>query len=135
MAINIPLLRKMVEWVEEQEALQPSQREWYQGAWLSVSGKWTNEQLDWCGTRCCVAGKIALLEGWEPAWDHPEARPIWTDYVKKDGEVRHVEAVAYEALGLDQLGELYEYEIALFEGENNAAMVRAEAEALAGERL
>lgn len=115
--INIPLLRKVVEWVEEQEALSTGKRQWKQMIWF--------ERNNWCGTRCCVAGKVALLEGWEPVWEENE-----TARVEKDGEVQGVALVARDLLGLNSF-----QADRLFAARNTAADVRYYAEQLAGERL
>lgn len=53
-----------------------------------------DEQVWSCGTAACVAGWTALLNGWRPIGDDPEA-------VFKDGVVRDVRGLARELLWLD----------------------------------
>lgn len=121
---NIPLLRKMVEWAEEQETLTTG-REWHQGNWFTKEPLGT-AFLD-CGTSYCLAGKIALDAGWKPEWD---GTGFITATVVKDGEALFVRDVANELLGLheDQTRWLFFYR-------NNAARVREVAETIAGEKL
>jgi hypothetical protein len=130
---DVPLLRKTVEWVEEQEALTES-REWDQGSWYAAA-----YEEPWCGTVYCVAGKIALDHGWKPCHFLPEAEN-WV----KDGEVRDIEELASEILGLrvciaERSGfaacDPDQHDQALFHGDNTAADVRRIAERIAGERL
>lgn len=73
--IDVPLLRKAVEWVEEQEALPPRQREWRQSVWRGVAfrpagivqGPLQAARVvsggRSCGTTYCVAGYIAEMTG------------------------------------------------------------------------
>jgi len=134
---NIPLLRKAVEWVEEQDALPEIDREWWQGGyvtppnymadhlvrmvWNSDGTRVNNEQLNQirahCGTAYCVAGWVGM---------HADSRYTTTDVV--DGI--HVRYVAITELGLtdEQAG-------ALFDGSNSATQVRRIAEKIAGEKL
>lgn len=120
MNVNVPLLRKVVEWVEEQEGLQGTEREWYQATWIS--------RYNWCGTQMCVAGKIAILEGWTPVFTDSEHMATAT--VEKDGIEENVETVALEALGVSR--EIYWDKFYLFDGDLTAAQVRKQAEGLAG---
>jgi hypothetical protein len=129
---NIPLLRKAVEWVEEQAALPEEERTWDQGVWR-------------CDTAMCVAGYISDLEGWHIYREssmsvrHPET-----------GQIRSISHVARQALGLDEVAStaLFVETIADervirddgFEELNidvqaTARNVRIVAEAIAGERL
>lgn len=91
---DIPRLRKIVEWAEEQEALDRSDRQWNQQIWL-------NE----CGTACCVAGKVVLDDGWKPIRD-PLSGGL---EVHKDGRRSDVVSVATQILGLtnSQAGQLF----------------------------
>lgn len=133
---NVPALRKLSEWVTNQESLTEG-REWLQSAWIvsdgqrfvadrraeMASGMWS------CGTAMCVAGKVALDAGWNPVWSH---NIEWSSSVDvTDGNViRQVDDVAQEILGLtwDQAAEL-------FRGSNDAERIRTLAEEYAGERL
>lgn len=124
---NVPYLRKMVEWVEEQDALtfDSGEREWNQGTWFRKKvGKWAG--VEWCRTTCCVAGHVSLLEGWTPIFDQDG----YVESVEKEGEVELVAKVAADALGLDA-----PQAIRLFNAVNSAPVIRMIAEEIAGERL
>lgn len=120
MSVNVPLLRKAVEWVEEQALLPMHLREW--------------DQAHWCGTRCCVAGWVALHEGW--------SRTKLESVVTKDGRSRTVDEVASKALGLTEpqaiglfLGTIVEDEDFKVDAWHTATEVRRVAEEIAGEPL
>jgi hypothetical protein len=53
-----------------------------------------------CGTTACLAGTLALLDGWEPVW--PKRWTGWdytsAEYVKKGGRRRRVPLVAREII-------------------------------------
>lgn len=125
---NVPLLRKMVEWAEEQEGLTfnaGGQRVWDQALWFGqVTGR--RGAQDWCRTTACIAGQVALIEGWTPVFDDDG----YADTVELDGERRLVAEVAARTLGLDAA-----QAIRLFRSTNDAATVRMVAEEIAGERL
>jgi hypothetical protein len=136
---NIPLLRKAVEWVEEQEALPWIDRNWWQGDYYvdplfwatimvctSANGKYRTASAQrraaqlvapHCGSAYCVAGKIGA------DLDERYATSQVVDGV-------HVAAVAREALGLDD-GQAQ----LLFAGSNKAADIRRLAEEFAGQPL
>ena len=134
--VNIPLLRKAVEWVEFQATLPEIDREWYQARYIAppeimalnliqVTTETTSpeyrQQLatlaHHCGTAYCVAGYVGQL-----ASDDYK----YTDQV---GDL-HVSEFARRELGITQ-----EESQRLFAGENNAAAVRRIAESIAGEAL
>lgn len=103
---NIPLLRKVVEWVEEQDALPYDKCTWNQMYWAEESN---------CGTVYCVAGKIAH-----------DLHPDWSvDKIDK-----YAKGVAMQAL---EIG--HEDADRLFHENNSAEDVREVAEWIAGERL
>lgn len=125
---NIPLLRKMVEWVEEQDRLEEN-REWYQSEWIVTPSEYPelyDEAENWCGTACCVAGKVALMDGWKAADFYSGSATT----VTKDGEYREVREVAAELLGIPDYGGH-----PLFDGNNTATDIRRIAEEIAGEPL
>lgn len=129
--VNIPLLRKAVEWAEAEAAKPAELREWDQRFWITpASATDPNLNLDgddgwfpWglaisyreglseqCGTAYCIAGYIDSL----------------------DGPVRYpgIPERASEKLGID------EYQAAeLFDSANDIEKVREVAERIAGERL
>jgi hypothetical protein len=90
--VNAKRLQAVLEWVreeaEKQEAGLPS--EWDQGHWFSRPAG--------CGTACCIAGKAALMDGWEPSFD--QIFFTNTSVVRKGRTERAAEYVAAEYLGL-----------------------------------
>lgn len=139
--VNIPLLRKAVEWVEEQAKLPKIDREWDQNYWVALPtdvaahlaeevvleslpgpSKLKFNDIQWalsahCGTTYCVAGYVAMCD--DPRYAN-------------DSEVDGIPAKhkAEELLGLDftQANKLFHYG-------NTAEDVRRIAEQIAGERL
>ncbi len=133
--VNIPLLRKAVEWVEEQDKLPEIDREWLQASYQVdpiahshflvtdiPTPSWeraaVQEQLiPHCGTAYCVAGYVGQLV--DERYKH----------VQQIGDV-HVSAVAIKALGLTDVQAKM-----LFHGTNDAERIRELAELFAGEKL
>lgn len=116
--VNIPLLRKAVEWAEAEAAKPKSQSLWHQGAWSETAG---------CGTAYCIAGYVAQVV---------DARYEQSQNV----EGVHVSNFAAEALGIggqvDSCGqENCTCTVDLFSASNTIADVRRIAEDIAGERL
>lgn len=132
--LNVPLLRKAVEWVEEQDALDLSvahhqallegspsyehdhgtDRWWNQQTWLKASD---------CGTAMCLAGFVVTLAGYEPTYD--------AAYCALPGKYKvTVSDTAQQLLGLSDL-----QAGRLFAPNNTAADIRELAEAYAGEKL
>jgi len=105
--VNRAKLIEVAQWAAGQQALKdlglPS--EWSQASWLSeregvAAG-------GWCGTACCIAGKVALDAGWKPILhtfdDGSTSLSSDTRVVKEiDGQLvtRDVAAVAREVLQL-----------------------------------
>lgn len=124
MTINVPLLRKTVEWVEEQEKLDPltnPERIWNQQHWY-----WEQSfgcELDnWsCNSVMCIAGKIAIDAGWEPEGE---------SMMSRDDLMLPAAHIASLELGLSN-----SQATRLFDGDNNAESIRRIAEEIAGERL
>lgn len=114
LTLNVPLLRKMVKWVEEQEALPRDRREWRQDWWAQPAP---------CGTAYCVAGKIATDAG------HTVDR--YNGHIE-DG--RHAAAVARQLLRASSHNRDNKHGY-LFAAHNTAADIRRIAEHMAGERL
>jgi hypothetical protein len=122
--VNIPLLRKAVEWAETEAAKPPELCEWNQGSWVAVVDPMDRQEIGTgyttkslgkaqeCGTCFCVAGYVVEVV---------------------DGRT-HVDLIpdrAAELLGID----MYEAMAGLFSTDNTIADVRRIAEDLAGERL
>lgn len=115
--VNIPLLRKAVEWAEA-EAVKPDGEfcAWRQGEWRTDMK---------CGTVYCIAGFVAQTV------DQRYATANTVEDV-------HVSQFAAEALGLTLGGcglDGCTCEVHLFDGANTIEDVRRIAESLAGERL
>jgi len=122
--VNVPLLRKAVEWVEAQIELD-GWGQWDQTAWVTPEG----ERIDLydlevgCGTAYCVAGYIGQLLN--PAY----AGDMWGGGAPFEGGV-HVSDIAREALGLTTMqADL------LFESTNGPRRIRELAEGFAGGAL
>ena len=113
--VNIPLLRKAVEWAEAEAQKPYADCAWHQAAYVlpkeiaSGAGKSRD-----CGTCYCIAGYVASLV--DPGYEYVNdmAAP----------------AIALEALGLDAYGDR-----GLFAPNNTIEDVRRIAEEIAGERL
>ncbi len=121
--VNIPLLRKAVEWVESQEALPPETRQWMQSYWVTPEEERVGllRHPRGCGTAYCVAGWIA-------AQKHPELAHTQSAVI--NGVLTYSSEVAMSELGLSE----YE-DRGLFNGANTAANIRRIAEEIAGEKL
>ena len=120
--VNIPLLRKCVEWAEA-EAMKLDQREsqWEQGAWVRMAEDIGRN----CGTCYCIAGYVTLMgEGIER-----DEVGIF-GFRDVSGKTIFPCKYAQESLGLSdrQTGQL-------FRAANTIEDVRRIAEEIAGERL
>jgi hypothetical protein len=119
--VNVPLLRKAVEWAEGEHALGFDSEgrpygAWYQGEWMVLSGE-DSEVTMHCGTSYCIAGYVA--QTLEPRF----AEGAYVDDV-------HVAEFARDALGITDL-----QASRLFHGSNKIRDVRQVAERIAGEPL
>lgn len=144
---NIPMLRKYVEWVEEQDALPVFQREWEQGTWalspeaIKREGKVLQRrkeeghsfygyrhrlleryEANVCGTAYCVAGRITA-DTYGPCDEEGE-------FYDQNGNEVDPSVYAREVLGLS-----WPQAETLFDADNSAADIRRLAERYAGERL
>lgn len=97
---NVEMLRLV------QKQIHNEPESWNQRYWFTRSRRFMNEA--WCGTRACVAGTAALLDGWSPAWEEGPTYSM-TGHVHKDGVVAYVGDVARELLNLheDEANELF----------------------------
>jgi hypothetical protein len=122
---NLPLLRKAVEWVEEQAAKPERHRGWYQPAWRETASELDRD----CGTCYCLAGHVVESSG--ATWlDDETVAPEPGDFPEK------YEFVGHRARLL--LGLTRDEGHSLFRGVNSAADIRRIAEriaARAGDRL
>ena len=134
--VNIPLLRKAVEWVEEQAQLPDDECQWVQSEWTAVrignrildpefdAGDYTREELlaiaqrGECETTYCVAGYIGVMlsDAYKYTWA-PKNQP-------------HVDVFAARALGISENDKWR-----LFNATNSAEDVRRIAEEIAGQPL
>lgn len=156
--VNIPLLRKAVEWVEEEAQKPLIDRRWYQDDWVrrpdQRADDITNQvaaecdavarfEFDFerveevlaehCGTAYCVAGYIGQM------LDKRYEKSTVVDGV-------HVSVFAADALGIQYetvpVIDMYDAKethceavVDLFNGWNDAETIRAFAEQYAGEKL
>jgi hypothetical protein len=133
--VNVPLLRKGVEWVEAEAEKPFIDSQWYQGSWVTNTElraaqliydvplrDYTNEKIqhvaDHCGTAYCLAGYVGQLL---------DERYVGT---AKPEDAIHVADFATDALGLTN-----EEADRLFFSGNTAADIRTIAEQIAGEKL
>lgn len=124
--VNVPLLRKAVEWAEAEAAKPPELCEWNQDLWRTTPEQRAEFGLPVspaCGTAYCIAGYVAHISGFK--WDDE------TDEV--EGDNRPVFEVAAELLGIRPDGGLNPSH--LFYANNSIEDVRRIAEEIAGERL
>lgn len=93
---NMERLDRLVEWAAAQEDLRAAglSSEWDQTEWIGKR---------FCGTVCCVAGKVALEDGHRPVND-------LSYIITVDGRRMGVDTYAMDALGLndDQADVLFE---------------------------
>jgi hypothetical protein len=91
--INVPLLRKVVEWAEEQANLSPEDRIWRQQVWILTDSELMTDADPYCGTTMCIAGKVALDAGWYPDFGAigGNDETHYASHVIKDGQRRSVE--------------------------------------------
>lgn len=96
--VNVPLLRKQLEWAtsEHAKATRGEFSEW--------------DQDKWCGTRCCIAGHTALDTGWTT---HTYPDGAVSTVLTRGTESEHVRYVAQDALGLT-----WDEAQTLFDGKN-----------------
>lgn len=131
---DIPLLRKVVEWVEEQEQLDPNDRSWRQNHWALRRSSSTE-----CRTAFCVAGKVVDDAGFTVLWGYDPADPDSQDeswgfasfcYNSKTNQVMSIRDAAADLLGIDS----YDAD-RLFAHYNDAAEIRSICERIAGQPL
>lgn len=111
--IDLPLLRKVVDWAAAEDEKPEVEREWYQGTWIAPASVLGRN----CGTAYCIAGYVGHLHG----------------FVAATRGTEHVADFAQGALGLTDLERAV-----LFSGGNTIQEIRHYAEriaARAGERL
>jgi hypothetical protein len=125
--VNVPLLRKAVEWAEAEAAKPWELCEWYQGDWVTPASSFhTVPKAPECGTCYCIAGFVAsqtLRAGERLEGEH---------VVMADGSSVSVADRAESELGADVMVSDYGD---LFSGSNTIEDVRRIAEEIAGERL
>lgn len=125
------LLRDGVRWVEWQDTLPEETREWLQDEWVmtpEAREESFNHPAEECGTGRCLAGWMGyqLAPGlWKDTWRLDE--PVEVNGYK----VRTVAEFVEKITGIDPyLGEDY-----LWDGANDAKMIRTMAEKIVGEPL
>jgi hypothetical protein len=131
--VNVALLRKGVEWVEEQNTLPWADRVWNQNYWMidaeeaEPAPKETDakqgEVKNFCGTCYCFAGNVAAWDGYR----------VYSEGMAKNP--RTGESVDPESYAIERLGITNPQAWALFDEENTAEDIRRIAEEIAGQRL
>jgi hypothetical protein len=113
-SVNVPLLRKTLEWAHEEwnKKLRGEISEWAQGTWMtSTTNIYGTERTvealragTACGTACCIAGKVALDDGW-----HQDGMSGLGGTLRRDGETDNAFDIGQELLGLnaDQAAALF----------------------------
>lgn len=128
---DIPMLRKLVAWVEEEEQKPVSEREWDQWTFVpdEVFLRSDGRAVDLsavplsCGTAACVCGRLAMEQG--ATWQYIDGRS-------------HFNGLRPAEYGAQILGITAEEAEDMFNGFNSAADVRRCAESIAarvGDRL
>lgn len=137
--LNVPLLRKAVEWAEAEAAKPREFCEWYQDTWASENEGFfdyydendtyqTYVKDPSCGTCFCIGGYVAhqTLQ--------PGERIDHSFIYRGDEEIESIAVRAARELGIVTTPERAGY-LALFAAGNTIEDVRRHAEELAGERL
>lgn len=141
--VNVPLLRKAVEWAEAEAAKPWTLRQWRQQDWITNPKKLALQTRDSlgrfvkggkvetkdaeCGTCYCIAGWVATqVVGAEPV-----DATYWSAIVTTpEGKQDKVPVIAMKELGLN-----WRQADRLFAATNTIEKVREIAESIAGERL
>lgn len=121
---DIPLLRKVVEWAEEEAAKPPAESRWYQSNWATELS---------CGTAFCIAGKV-VSDAYAGRAELVPVHALSDAFELRLGGVR----LNWHEQGRDLLGLDDDQAYRLFDEHNTIADVRALAEeiaAAAGDRL
>ena len=139
--LNVPLIRKGVDWVLEQNALADDHenRQWDQATWatldrnvLKAAMAAQNRHDPMCGTSMCLAGFVAYITGWK--FHFPlDLNYEGADRAVKDGIARDIPMIA-----IDELGITREQADTLFAPSNSAEDIQYYAEQIveaAGDRL
>lgn len=97
--MNFAKLDEALAYIEE----HPDEH--YQSAWISRRERtqrrgWFRRPRVVRTTAACLAGRLALLDGWQPVWSRFFDGYTTADSVEKGGVVRAVSDVAQEILGL-----------------------------------
>jgi hypothetical protein len=121
--VNVPLLRKAVEWAEV-EAAKPERLSQWNQTWWAVESQSLGRSTE-CGTCYCIAGFITSLQDVQQRPN--EYTPDDIDFVRDGKPVDPAEA-ALEALGIS-------HDHGLFYAGNTIEDVRRIAEKIAGESL
>ena len=121
--LNIELLRNAVEWVEAQDKLDTSIREWNQGYWLQRQFA----EGEWCGTGMCLAGYIGYSTDERFRLEETIEDLGW--YNMRGDDSLHVSDYARDALGITE-----DEAERLFSANNSAWRIRAVASDIAESR-
>lgn len=93
--VNVPLLQKALDYITAHP------KEWDQTEWFR---RVVRDDGKTCGTTCCLAGTVALLEGWEPVWKtgfaYVHVPAPWTVSCTKDNFTSDARSVTIVTLEL-----------------------------------
>jgi hypothetical protein len=93
---NLPELKRLNMWVQEQDKLEPGERRWEQGFWVTL-----REEEPACKTAFCVAGAAVVRAGHKLILkdDGCGDQDMWlNDHWAGTSEITHL---ANEILGID----------------------------------
>jgi hypothetical protein len=141
--VNIPLLRKAVEWAEAEAAKPWEVSEWNQADWVAhpkklwhqtrdalgrfIRGGERKTKAEDCGTCFCIAGKVAYDVGAVPINYNSG---FLNGLMMLDGREEWADQIAQKELGLTDKDAAN-----LFKATNKIEDIRKIAENIAGERL
>lgn len=107
---NLPELKRLNMWVQEQDKLEPGASVWFQGSWITL-----REETPMCQTAYCVAGMALVRAGHDfRIGEHGISALDGVDLVSSS----RIEMLACQILNIDiQVGDR------LFYGDNTASDV------------
>lgn len=159
--VNIPLLRKMVEWVESEDAkIRAYQEQVGDFTVITADSEWNQNywaaQSPGCGTAYCVAGKVCEMDGLVPWFGndlgyHTTSRFLKAGFTAEDMKDRNYHEPTLDPYGpyyrpdepvispmayaREKLGLTGHQASLLFDATNSAKDIRDIAEEFAGEAL
>jgi hypothetical protein len=124
--VDVPLLRKGVEWVLAESERSTDERSWFQRWWRT---RRVNEQGQACGTALCLAGYICEMD---PSWEwrdetlrHDFGPPVRSELVKMSAHQAGPNGDTAGVHASRLLGLTYDEANALFHESNTAETIRS----------